>query len=913
MSYQELKKFLEGGRVKKELQEVFYTHVSLIDPKGKFQINKDDFEKFWDIYNNFTYTKSNQPTTSQESVGLAERPQSFVPVLVDMDIKFDYFDDYIPGQKIIQDRHINSTVQIYQSVLRKIIDGCKDSHLICFVLEKPSYVVTRGDKEYIKNGFHLHFPNIFLNKEDHETYLIPKIKTSLDEDRVFDDLGFISSQLLDKAYTRVPWLLYGSKKDKNADTYRVTRIYNADMSEISMEEALENITIYDSRENEIQYRHQPEWYLPRILSIIPFGRRSCDINIEVTNILKRGITPKILKEEKKTYSEMTTSEELVKAQIFVNMLAPHRYQDRNEWMTVGWALYNIGKGSTEALNIWLGFSSKCGDKFDEGYCIEQWNKMTLKNLSLATLVYMAKIDNPNAYNEYVQDRLKNYIKESIENNSCTHHDIAKSLFIKYGTEFKCVSISQNIWYQYRSHRWVKTDCGVSLSQKISDDASGTILHTLIERYKELINASMSSSNDGERAMYNVRAKHAQKIISSMKSSPFKKNIMRECMEIFYDELFFKKIDKNPYLVGFKNGVYDLKKFVFRDGMPEDYISLQTNVEYKEFSAKDHKVREVFDFLQKIFPDKSIRDYFMDMASNIFIGGNRQKHVYFWSGDGNNGKSITQNIFERMLGEYGVKLPTSLIVGKRTQSSAACPELVRAGNGVRWAVLQEPDKKDIINIGILKELSGNDTFFARGLYKEGSEIEPMFKVTVICNDPPLIPHSDKATWNRIRVIPFESTFCYDPPPTIEEQLLEKRFLRDDDFDDKIPEMTQALAWILLEHRKSGNKAPEPEKVKIATAYYKKRNDIYRQFIDECIVESSSHQLALMEIYRSFKDWHKESLPGTTIPVKNDMKEYLMKYWGEPKGTTWKGYKLISCENDQKEKEEGGDEDSGALLL
>ena len=91
---------------------------------------------------------------------------------------------------------------------------------------------------------------------------------------------------------------------------------------------------------------------------------------------------------------------------------------------------------------------------------------------------------------------------------------------------------------------------------------------------------------------------------------------------------------------------------------------------------------------------------------------------FWSGEGDNGKSVTQSIFEQMLGEYAIKLPTSLITGKRTQSSAACPELARSGNGVRWAVIQEPEHKDIINIGILKELSGNDTFYARKLHQNG---------------------------------------------------------------------------------------------------------------------------------------------------------------------------------------------------
>jgi phage/plasmid-associated DNA primase len=258
----------------------------------------------------------------------------------------------------------------------------------------------------------------------------------------------------------------------------------------------------------------------------------------------------------------------------------------------------------------------------------------------------------------------------------------------------------------------------------------------------------------------------------------------------------------------------------------------------------------------------------------------------------------------MLGEYAVKLPTSLIVGKRTQASAACPELVRAGNGVRWAVLQEPDKKDVVNIGILKELSGNDSFFARGLYKEGSEIEPMMKLVVICNDPPMIPHSDKAVWNRVRVIPYESVFCDNPPATPEEQLLEKKFAKDPFFDEKIPHMIQALAWYLLEYRKKNIKAPEPDKVKLATAQYMKKNDCYRQFIEERIVECKNSTVSIPELYPLFKDWFRESMSSNQVPTKNEFKEYLYRYWGEPTlGSKWKGYKIQFAEL----VSEDGDED------
>jgi len=253
----------------------------------------------------------------------------------------------------------------------------------------------------------------------------------------------------------------------------------------------------------------------------------------------------------------------------------------------------------------------------------------------------------------------------------------------------------------------------------------------------------------------------------------------------------------------------------------------------------------------------------------------------------------------MLGEYAIKLPTSLITGKRTQSSAACPELARAGNGVRWAVLQEPDQKDVINIGILKELSGNDSFFARGLYKEGGEINPMFKLVLICNEPPKLPYNDKATWNRIRVVPFEATFCSDAPDTYEEQLREKKFPKDPHFANKIPELTEAFAWVLINHRKKIRIRIEPDKVKMATAKYRKKNDIYRQFIEECIIEIEEGSTNLGELYTQFKEWYKDSMPNHTLPIKNDIKEYFTKLWGEPeKGCTWLGYKFFSKERDNE---------------
>jgi phage/plasmid-associated DNA primase len=249
----------------------------------------------------------------------------------------------------------------------------------------------------------------------------------------------------------------------------------------------------------------------------------------------------------------------------------------------------------------------------------------------------------------------------------------------------------------------------------------------------------------------------------------------------------------------------------------------------------------------------------------------------------------------MLGPYAIKLPTALIIGKRTQSSAACPELVRAGNGCRMAVLQEPDQKDVINIGILKELSGNDTFFARGLFKEGSEITPLFKLVLICNELPNLHNSDRATWNRIRVIPFEATFSDEAPATLEEQLRDKIFPKDAQFKDKIPGMTEALAWYLLERLKTKPKQlAEPHKVTKATEHYRRKNDVYRLFSEEFVETVADKSVQLIELYSTFKDWFRESFPNCPLPSKIELKEYFSKKWGEPVGIhqVWKGYCIRS---------------------
>ena len=181
------------------------------------------------------------------------------------------------------------------------------------------------------------------------------------------------------------------------------------------------------------------------------------------------------------------------------------------------------------------------------------------------------------------------------------------------------------------------------------------------------------------------------------------------------------------------------------------------------------------------------------------------------------------------------------------------------------------------------------------------------VTHNCNKLPRLRHADKATFNRIKVIPFESTFVRpgEPcPATFEEQLREKRFPMDREFGKKIPELLEAFAWVLLQHRQKIRTRNEPEKVRAATALYQRLNDRFRQFAEERIMKSAESYLDLIELNKVFKDWYKDSFPGygNAIPDKNELKEYFIKYWGDmDKGVRWKGYKI----KDYKDMMESGE--------
>ena len=893
------------------------THVSMIKPKRRMDIA--DLNVFYDCYQDVV----NRDVVADGIVsGIAECPDIYTSVVVDVDIKVKgtEYDQLCGGamsentgsdSDIYDIEDVKALIGIYIHTLREIVPEATENSFVAVYLRKDPYPI---DGCY-KNGFHIQFPNIFIPRIKQEIYLLPRIKEKVKNTKIFSN--FKCEEVIDDTVIRNPWLMYKSRKSASMSPYIAESVYIP----VKIDEGIESkltgadkyksiivkkpITdlrilckIYDMNMREIKFdKHKKiEYYLPRILSINPMGRPTLELkpDLDNTNLVCMKSVDKIVDNP---HTKRTVKENYDIARVLVPLLSRERAIDYIKWMQVGWALYNIGEGSSEFYNLWCQFSKKA-ESYDESVCYVNWTKMGPRNLTIGTLLYYAKYDNPEGFKKWQQNQYKESVEQSL--TAYGHFDIAQILWNLDGNNH-VYSPDDKKWFYYSDGIWSHDAEGMSLLSKISTK--------VFDIYKSKnIALGTRMSNESLRDMGNKQVA-CVKIMSRLKDSSFKVGIMKAARELYCHRNFSDELDKNKYLLAFKGGdVYDLKENRLRKSIPDDLISKCIPHPYTEFDDDSPEILWIERFLDTLFPNPAIRKYFMDTTCDVVQGGNTYKIVGIWSGDGNNGKSIMAKMLEICLGPLSVKLPTSIISAKRTQSSSATPEIARIGGGVRLCAVQEPERGIYMNTGVVKELSGNDRFYARGLFKDGKEIDPMFNFIIICNALPRLENGgDKAIWNRMRVYPFESIFSTNAPATYEEQVAAKHFPIDEELGEKLSTYAPAFMYHLIKHRKkridAGSKLYTPPDVLTATEAYKKNNDSIRQFVDESILKTtdSKYKLSLTEAYEEFQRWFKNTFPNGRICNKNDFADHCVNLMGKMTSTRkWNRHRL-KTEQDRIKKE------------
>jgi P4 family phage/plasmid primase-like protien len=803
------------------------SHTSM-EPPRQFRIDESHqsalLQEYCDLY-----------TQGGSKLHFGEVLSTVRPLLIDIDISRAVQNEDSSGilMSLYDTEDLMHTVRVVQQIVEDVFDGVDrlDELQRCIYLEKPSYI----SRSRYKNGFHLHFPYLFCNNKVFEDNVFPRVSELVNQ--YYDHKYGYKDVLDDKV--RV-WLLYGSNKPNEEYRYTVKKVFDRGATEVG----LESLIGYNDKCDSVEV---VQCLLPIILSTQVMDRREVTSTIP----LRQSHIFKVAVREDEDDLKVDYKENMETVKQLLPLISDKRAYDYHSWIRVGWAIRLSCGSSQESLQLWLDFSSRCNEKYDERHCIRVWATMKPRGITIGTIKHYARVDSPELYSALRVNKDSQLIQNCL---SRTHYDIAIYMRHEFGDEFMCACYTKKEWYHFRNHRWEELDGTIDLLEYISN-----ILVPMFIQQHQQIKVAGAAQGGNENPNEAVMKKY-WKLITALKTVNFKASLVNECAQVFYVKNVKGKLNANPELICFKNGVFDFVERRFRPGVPSDYLTNQMPINYKFYDPYSPQMTAVNKYLREVFTDPELRYYWRVVTSGVFRGGNMDKKVYIWSGSGNNAKSMTQKILEDMLGPDYAKCLTPDVINSRTHAGQASPELSRSGNGVRQLFIQEPPKEVEINVDKLKQLSSNDKQFARDLYQSGkdaNEITPMYKVTLSCNDLPDIRKADKATFERIRVLPFESTFTDKAPSDPVEQVKTKTYPIDRRFASKIPDLLEPLAYDLVQLFLETDGIPdyEPEKVKFATDQYQKCNDMIGLFISDEIVEAPGHVVTLSEMFIHYRNWYK----------------------------------------------------------
>jgi len=417
------------------------------------------------------------------------------------------------------------------------------------------------------------------------------------------------------------------------------------------------------------------------------------------------------------------------------------------------------------------------------------------------------------------------------------------------------------WYVYEHHKWKNIG-------KKNVNLRHSIEPTLCELYTKLLNYYKQNDKDKKKIMT------IKQIMKSFDNTILKNNIMTELIDLYLinnnsKRDFIKKLDGNKYLIGFDNGVYDLKTFEFRKGLTEDYITMSVNYDYTDEYTE--KTAGLMKFLEDIQPNKEERDYMMTYIS-IGLVGNLLELFTILTGTGRNGKSRFIELIQDTFGDYSCSISSQMFTRIRPDANSPDPGLLNLLKK-KIVITSEPEKGFKLNTGFIKFITGQDTTTLRNCHQnEMINFKANFITLLSCNDIPECDDIDIAFSKRLRCIHFPNQFVDNP-------IQENQKLIDVNINENFKFWKLDFMLLLIEYYKKYMTTKElkvTDNILKWTNKYKEETDVYLSFLNENTVVSETH-IHLIDLYSSFKLWFRTNEPHTKIPNNKEFSKGIKKYY------------------------------------
>jgi P4 family phage/plasmid primase-like protien len=870
---------------------------------GSYTINEKDEKEFKQNYINNIFKKS-----KNEFLTECQIRNDNAPILVDIDLRYST----AITERQHTDEEITSLIDLYTDEIKGLLNDNENIEFPVYIFHKPN-VNKLEDKT--KDGLHMKIglkmnhsiQQILRNnvlKKIEEIWGHLPLNEEWGWDKVLDD-G------ISKGHTN--WQLLGSKKPSN-EAYQLTHIYKAsyvpDVDQFELIPFMFDQNYVFEHFDDFIARNPDHISYPFKPSVLDSIKKLRDKPIKRKPIIKPTISYDTI-----DYSTINNDSELdfainsiienseknnyeFKETHLYAMELPNTYYgpgSYDKWIRTGWALKNT---DNKLFLTWVKLSSLSSEfsYTDIPDLYERWEDFEENNedgLTNRSILYWVKNDNPTGYSKVKRESVDYFINASFA--GATEFDIAQVLFKLFKDQYTCTSIKNNIWFKYENHRWVPNESGTSLRKAIS-----TTLHSIYQDYSYKIMGILQTYNEGEEK-WNELTKKSNKcgeIGLMCKKTDKKNNIMKEAQALFYDPKFEEKLDSNPYLLCCNNGVIDFKENCFRNGLPDDYLSMCTRIDYVPLRKCDTTSKsEIEEFMNQLFPIKELCRYMWDHLAACLLGTNENQTFNIYTGSGRNGKSKLTDLMAKMLGDYVGSVPITLVTRQRNVIGSVSPEIAQL-KGKRYAIMQEPTKGDVLNEGVMKQITGGDRLDARGLYKDAISFIPQFDLVTCSNTLFEINSNDDGTWRRIRKCDFKSYFSENPVEGDPDRPYQ--FKIDKQLDKKFSKWKVVMLSMLTDLSfKNKGIVIDCDTVLEASNQYRESKDYLANFIKDKIIVEQGRGIKQTELQETFKIWYA-GVYDKNIPKGRELIDYMDKKYKKRIKSKWMNVR-INYENDDDDDE------------
>jgi phage/plasmid-associated DNA primase len=237
--------------------------------------------------------------------------------------------------------------------------------------------------------------------------------------------------------------------------------------------------------------------------------------------------------------------------------------------------------------------------------------------------------------------------------------------------------------------------------------------------------------------------------------------------VFHSESNFKW-NANPDLFVFEDIIFDLSTLTKVSPSPQQMINLSCGYSSQVFCSAEEQeaaVSEITAFIIDICGDPCLADYLMHILTSFMRAGNVEEKIYFFLGNGRNGKGTLMELVKNALGSYYGELQIEYYVNQSKGVNEANANLM----SVRNARVINTSEIDVKGDGSpqkflsakVKNLSGGDTIMARAPH---SSVQHEFKAGKCIIQTNVFPEfsgskSVSSTSLKERVVCIQFPHCY----------------------------------------------------------------------------------------------------------------------------------------------------------